>query len=521
MAIMSQSILSFGAATSLSVATTNLGVALRTSFFNSIIRQDMSKFETSKTGELTHQLTQDVAALQTAVRESFTRGVESVTGLVSGSILLFYVNSSMAIGMLTLLPVGAMAGSFLGEALRSLSAKSRDAANRATGIASESISNVRTVRAFAAEDRETARYKKELDEGSVLKTQMAMYSGAFYSCIGLGVNLTTLIIVGWGHQLVSAGQLTKGDIATIATQVQMLERSLSRLSVLTASLSKAMKNSQHIFSAIRSVPSQSNGKNIIPKDVRGRIQFQHVGFSYPSRPDKEVLHDVDFEAQPGDMIALVGASGAGKSTVAQLILRFYDPSLGSVMLDGVDIRDVDPFWLRREAIGFVQQEPALFSGTIAENIRYGNPNASMDQVMEAAKRANSHDFIMQFSQGYDTVLGERGVGLSGGQRARIAIARTLLLDPKVLVLDEPTSGLDAQSEYLVGKALDELMKGRTTVTIAHRLNTTVTATKIYCYEGGRIVESGTHEELLRKGPDGVYKAYWEKQNAKAKAKESH
>ena len=525
-----QSFLSFASSTSLSIATTNFGVRLRTAFFSSIIRQDMSILDEKKTGELTHQLSQDVAALQTSVRESFTRGVESITSLVSGSLLLFSVSPSMALGLLGLLPLGAFAGTLLGEGLRALSQKSREASNRATGLASETISNVRTVRAFAAEDRETERYAKELQSGSTLKTKMAMLSGAFYSSISLGINLTTLLILGWGHHLIESGKLTKGDIATIATQVQLLERALARLSVLSASLSKSMKSSEHIFETLRRQPKIAPGVHVLNLDkqsLKGDIEFHNVSFFYPSRKEALVIDSLSFLAKQGETIALVGSSGSGKSTIFNLVERFYDPVSGFITLDNVDIRQLDPHWLR-ETIGYVPQKPDLFSGTIADNIRYGKLNASKEEIIEAAKRANAHDFIMGFPDGYDTQLGEQGIGMSGGQKQRICIARTLLLDPKVLLLgeltcemtnfsltpvkiDEITSGLDSESEFLVSKALEELMKGRTTLVIAHRLNTVKNASKIFVLEDGEIIELGTHDELIQK-PNGAYKAFWERQN---------
>ena len=434
---MMQALLSFSSSTALSIATTNLGVRLRVAFFSSILNQDMSLLDEKKTGELTHQLSQDVASLQTAVRESFTRGVESVTSLVSGSILLYTVSPSMSVYLLGLLPLGAFAGTLLGESLRTLSKKSREVANAATGIASESIANIRTIRAFASEEREIAKYQHELDTGAGLKTQMAVFSGAFYAGIGLGINMTTLLICSWGHRLVDQGVLTKGDIATIATQVQLLERSLARLSVLSASLSKAMKSSEHIFHSILLQPvvnrTCDNPILLLRDRLRGDVDIRDVTFSYPTRKEAIAIDGVTIQAKQGEVIALVGASGSGKSTLFALVERFYDPDAGVVLLDGIDIRRVDP-QLLRQSIGYVPQKPDLFSGTVAENIRYGKPNATQEEIIVAAQRANAHDFISGFPNGYDTMLGDSGVGLSGGQRQRIAIARSLLLDPKVLLL---------------------------------------------------------------------------------------
>jgi ATP-binding cassette, subfamily B (MDR/TAP), member 8 len=434
---ISQAALSFLSTTALSFATTNLGVRLRVKFFRAILSQDMSVIDQIKTGELTHQLSQDVASLQTAIRESFTRGVESITSLISGSVLLYTVSPSMSLYLLGLLPLGAVGGSLLGESLRELSKQSRGLANKATGLAAESISSIRTVRSFASEDREVLRYEHELNDGASVKAKMAILTGAFYSSIGLGINLTTLLICGWGHQLIEQGKLTKGDLATIATQVQLLERSLARLSVLSASLSKAMKGAEHVFHTIQVVPVVNRACDepvMLSRDrLRGDIALHTVSFSYPGRKDAVALDNLSIECKRGEVVALVGASGAGKSTVFQLVERFYDPDSGSITVDGVDIRRVDPLLLRR-MIGYVHQKPDLFSGTIEENIKYGLPEATHAQVLDAARRANAHDFIASFPDGYATKLGDSGIGLSGGQRQRIAIARTLLLDPKILLL---------------------------------------------------------------------------------------
>lgn len=507
--LVMQSALAFASSTSLSAACTNLGVNMRVAYFSKLLRQDMHILDNTKTGELTHQLSQDIAALQTTIRESFTRGVESVTSLIAGTYLLFSLSPPLALGLTVLLPIGAMGGTLLGEGLRTLNHENRLASNRATGVANESLLNVRTVRAFANEDRETQRYAKQLQHAAVIKAKMAALSGAFYAAVSLGVNLTTILIGALGHHFISNGSLTKGDIAAIATQVQMLERSLARLSVLSAQISKAAKASEHIFDTLKRNPIV-HGTMRIPQ-LKGNLDLYNVSFTYPSRPDALVLDQVNVSAHQGQVVALVGTSGSGKSTLFSLLERFYDADTGNILLDGVDVKQLDPSWLR-ENIGYVPQKPDLFSGTIEENIRYGAKNRPVThaQVVEAAKRAHAHDFIQALPHGYNTVLGEQGNGLSGGQRQRLCIARTLLLDPKILLLDEITSGLDSESEFLVSQALDELMRGRTCLVIAHRLNTVKNANKIYVLEDGQVIESGTHDVLIKQ--QGAYYQFWQKQN---------
>jgi len=301
-------------------------------------------------------------------------------------------------------------------------------------------------------------------------------------------------------------------LAAIATQVQLLERALARLTQLSSHISTALKSSEHIVQTIAHVPlvNTVNSGGLVFPEVKGLIELRHVSFSYPTRKDALVLDNVSLRAEPGTLVALVGSSGSGKSTIATLIERFYDVDSGSVCVDGVNVRDLDPQFLRR-SIGYVSQHPDLFSGTIRDNIRFGVGKPVSDEtIIEAAKKAHAHNFISAMPDGYDTVLGEGGAQLSGGQRQRLAIARTLLLDPKILLLDEITSGLDAESEHLVQLALDELMVGRTTLCIAHRLVTVMNAGMIYVLEDGVVVENGAHQELVDK-PGGVYRAFFERQ----------
>jgi len=498
----------------LAAASTEFGRRLREMFYRAILFQDVEKFDSSRTGEITHQLSQDIGGLQTAVRSAFSRGVEGITSIISGSIYLYMASPKMAICMFTILPVMSMTAHLLGVLLRSLSARIRKVENRATGIANETIAAIRTVRSFGASEREIDRYSSELKEVARLKNIMAFTAGGFYSMLGLGINLITLLICGYGGHLVSSGELTRGGIAAVVTQVQILERSMARLSMVSAQLIKAFRASEHIFDKITEEPLVNTSKGglglcLLPRTTTGQVTFDHVHFRYPSRPDIMVLKDFSLHIKPGETVALVGNSGGGKSTLAALIERFYDVEQGSVTIDEVNVKDMEPDCLHH-IVGIVSQEPILFGTSILENIRYGKPHATNDQVIQAAQSANAHGFISKFPDGYSTELGERGVLLSGGQKQRIAIARAILSDPRVLILDEATSALDAESEFLVQQALATLMSGRTTLIIAHRLTTIKGADTICVLDQGSIVEKGSHEELIKK-PDGQYRALFKRQ----------
>ena len=362
-----------------------------------------------------------------------------------------------------------------------------------SALATEAFSNIRTVRSFNAEALEQQLFDDQLERTSEKKRLLALSTSAFYICLVFGVRVIALSTIFLGGYLVSQEEISRGDIAAIVTQTQMIQRCFAGISMIISKLSKAMKNAENIFTVLDLQPqvhlledlkdfndSRALGvsEDLQISSINNEVELSKVRFSYPSRRDITVLKDFDLSIKKGEVVALVGPSGSGKSTVFALLQKFYLPDDGIVSVNGRNVKEINPSELY-SLVSTVSQEPVLFARSILENIRYGKPDAKMHEIIEAAKKANAHEFISQFPEGYNTMLGERGALLSGGQKQRIAIARAILADSKILLLDEATSALDNRSEKKVQQALQELMKGRTTIIIAHRLSTIQDADKIY------------------------------------------
>lgn len=477
---------------------------MRKTLFFSLLRQDVAFFDGNKTGQLVNRLTADIQEFKSSFKLVISQGLRSVTQTVGCFVSLYLISPKLTGLTVVVLPCLVGAGALIGSLLRKLSRAAQEQVAKATGVADEALGNVRTVKAFAMEDRELQLYAYEVNKSCEMNEALGNGIAIFQGLSNVALNCIVLGTIFAGGTLISSNEMSPGDLMSFLVASQTVQRSLASISILFGQVVRGMSSGARVFEYLTLVPSISiSGGGRIPyHSLIGRVDFMDVSFSYPTRPGHQVLKKLYLTLHPCQTVAIVGESGGGKSTVAALVERFYDPNTGVVMLDGLDIRTLDLSWLRGQVIGFINQEPVLFGSSIMENIRFGKPEATDAEVINAAKQANADGFVMSFPDGYNTVVGERGVTLSGGQKQRIAIARALIKNPSILVLDEATSALDAESERVVQEALDRATRGRTVLIIAHRLSTIQGADLICVMSNGRIVESGTHGELLSKG--GLY-----------------
>ncbi|XP_063448841.1 ABC transporter B family member 1-like [Mytilus trossulus] len=480
---------------------------LRKKLFAQIIEQEVAFFDENRTGELCNRLASDTQVLQNAATVNISMLVRYIFQLVGSLGFMFYLNAALTGVLLAVVPFVSISAVRYGKFVQKMQKKFQDKLGDAGTVAEETLSSVRTVRSFSGEAKTVNNYGKEINESYDIGKKLALASGGFQGLIGLLAQGAIALCLWYGGKLVydeAHGKhtgLTPGVLTSFLLYTLQVAMAFALMSSLYGDFMSALGASTRIFGLLERTPGIQNENGMVPAQLTGRVQFKNVCFTYPSRPESEVLKSICFTVEPGEMVALVGPSGGGKSTIVNMIERFYDPSAGTIYLDDYDLKELDPQWFRKK-ISMVSQEPTLFACSIKENIAFG-VNADISEVEAAAKQANAHEFIQTFEKGYDTLVGERGVRLSGGQKQRIAIARALIMNPKLLLLDEATSALDAESEHLVQEAIDRAMKSRTVIVIAHRLSTVRNASKVIVIDKGSIAENGTHDELIAKG--GVYK----------------
>ncbi|MBD0386751.1 MAG: ABC transporter ATP-binding protein [Nostoc sp. C3-bin3] len=467
---------------------------LRQQVYAHLQKLNLSYFETAKAGDLSYRLTEDVDRVGEVVNKVFHDFIPCILQLLAIPIYMVYLNWQLTLATVIVAPLMGILIGWFGERLRKYSLKSQNRVSGLSAILSEVFNGIRLVQAFAAENYEIARFGHEAERSLKAKYSAERLKAIQIPIIGFLEALSALSLLIVGAWQISQGNLTVANFFSYLAAAALLIDPIGHTTNNYNEFKQGEASVDRVFELMAIQPTVIEKANAIAlPPVKGKVEYRHISFAY--KPGEPVLKDISSLVSPGEAIALVGASGAGKTTFVNLLPRFYDPEVGQILIDGVDIRDVKLHSLRRQ-IGIVPQETIMFSGTIAQNIAFGQDVFNMEAVKEAAKIANAHQFVSQLPEGYQTWVGERGVNLSGGQRQRIAIARAVLLNPQILILDEATSALDSESEALVQEALERLMEKRTVFIIAHRLSTVRRCDRILVLEQGQIVESGTHEELL-------------------------
>ncbi|MEH1817073.1 MAG: ABC transporter ATP-binding protein [Nostoc sp.] len=488
-------------------ATLNMVLNLRKRVYAHLHKLGLDYFETTQTGDLTYRLTEDIDRVGEIVDKLSHQFLSNSLQLIAIPIYMLYLNWPLTLAGLILAPLMAWLIGEFGQRLLVLSRQSQNQVSNLSAMLTEVFSGIRIVQAFAAQEYEVKRFNKEAEINRQAKYRALQLKSIQFPVVGFLEAVSIILLFLLGGWQISQGQLTTQGFISFLAAVALLIQPIDMLISNYNEYKQTEASVERIFELMAKEPSISEKSNAqaMPR-VMGKVEYRHVDFAY--NPDQPVLKDLCLNASPGDVIALVGSSGAGKSTLINLLLRFYDPQRGQILVDDLDIRDVTLTSLRHQ-IGIVPQDVTLFSGTIAENIGYGQEKLDLAAIQEAAKIANAHSFITQFTQGYQTWVGERGVNLSGGQRQRLAIARAVANDPRILILDEATSALDSESEALVQEALERVMQNRTVFIIAHRLSSVRRADCILVIEQGEVVEAGTHTSLLSQ--EGRYARFYAQQ----------
>ncbi|MGD9509782.1 MAG: ABC transporter transmembrane domain-containing protein [Geminicoccaceae bacterium] len=489
---------------------------LRRDVYGHVLRLSPGFFEVTRTGEVLSRLATDTSVIQTVIGSSVTQALRNLLLVLGGLVLLVVTNPRLSGFVLVVVPLVVVPLVVIGRRVRRLSRAAQDRVADVSGAAEETINAIRTVQSFAQEDREAARFSAATEAAFTAATHYAS-ARALMGALSIAFVFGAIAVVLWlGGRDVLAGRITAGELSAFVFYATVVASAFGGLSDVFGDLQRAAGATERLFELLDApaeitAPTQPTP---LPAHSAGALRFEQVGFAYPSHPDRQVLEELDLEVRPGETVALVGPSGAGKTSVFQLLMRYYDPSRGRILFDGVPITELEPCAYRAR-IGLVPQEPVVFSADAWANIRYGRPEASDAEVRAAADAAAASEFLDRLPEGFATFLGEKGVRLSGGQRQRIAIARAILCDPAVLLLDEATSALDAENERLVQLALERLMQGRTSLVIAHRLSTVLKADRIVVLDEGQVVEQGRHEDLLGRG--GLYARLAELQFASGEA----
>jgi ABC-type multidrug transport system fused ATPase/permease subunit len=484
--------------------TENTLANLRLKLYTNIIKLPMSFFSQKQVGELNSRISNDISQISDLLATTIAEFLRQLILIIGSFILLATINIKLTLMMVSIVPLVGVAAVIFGKFIRKYSKKIQDQVAESQTIVIESMQGISVVKAFANEWYEIIRYKGKINE--VVKTAIkgGQFRGFFASFIIVCLFGTIVAVVWYGVTLSIAGEITVGELFTFILYSSYVGASSGGIAELYSQIQKSIGATERVFELLDKTPEKINSNKVSNiEKIRGEVTFKNVAFRYPSRKEIQVLKDVNFTASFGQKIAIVGPSGAGKSTISSLLLRFYDLDSGQILIDNKNIYDYDLENLRGN-MSIVPQDVILFGGTIRENIAYGKPNATEDEIMQAAKQANAYQFVEGFPEKFETIVGERGIKLSGGQRQRIAIARALLKNPSILILDEATSSLDSESEKLVQEALETLMQGRTSIIIAHRLATIRNADSILVLNEGVIAEQGTHKELLEI-ENGIYK----------------